>query len=61
MILRRRGRDFSDGCYKKFVLDGQNYRIYRRRIDSSWCALRIVGAGPEGTAPVVQLICRRDH
>jgi len=55
------GQDFSDGCYKKFVLDGQNYRIYRRRIDSIWFALRIVGAGPEGPAPAVRLIGRRDR
>jgi hypothetical protein len=30
----RSGPDFSDGCYKKFVLDGVNMRIYRLRIDS---------------------------
>jgi len=44
----RSARDFSDGCYKKFVLDGANWRIYRRRIDFGWRTLRgVVGATSE--------------
>jgi hypothetical protein len=41
-------RIFSDGCYKKFVLDGVNSRIYRRRIDLAGTLCEVVGAAPGG-------------
>jgi hypothetical protein len=51
LLVRHRGQVFSDGCYKKFVLDGANTRIYRRRIDSGSHDLVNIGAAQEVSAP----------
>ena len=48
LLVRHRGQVFSDGCYKKFVLDGENSRIYRRRIDLAGTLCEVVGAAPGG-------------